>query len=333
MKSLRHLVIVFLLFLVKQNYAQTQVSDVIITKKGEHINCAITRSDTAKIYFKVGGSVSSIEVNMLLKDVAEVQYAPKQMPAMAQPSAQVQRDDYVEANTASVNPSTKKMEPVHKPNCISFFGGLASPQGKFAQQILDTTANNIGPGILGSVAQLSFAHSTHRGFLIGLNCFYSVNQLNTDPIVQKYSATTDSNWKADKAVWRAFGIHLSLGYHKIFNDDISIYLKANLGYLSLKYPELNIFVSSSQYYKFNTATADAVSFGGTLGLNYRLFQSLGASVEVTYVKANCKYNEIIVQGETPTSAGQPNKKLSKTLREVKQPYQNVFLSLGVNYWF
>lgn len=331
MRVLRYLTILFLLFSVKQIGAQTQASDVIITKKGEHINCSITRTDTTKIYFKVGGSVSSIEVNMLLSDVAEVQYAPKQMPAIVQPSAQVQRDDYVEANTATVNPETKKMVPAHKSNCISFFGGLASPQGNFNKQVLDT--NEIGPGMMGSLAQLSFAHSTTDGFLIGLNCFYSMNQLNTGPITEKYKTLTDSNWKAEKAVWRAFGIHLSLGYHKIFNDDISVYIKGNVGYVSLRYPELNLFVNGSQYYKFNTATSDAISYGGTFGLNYRLFQSLGAAVEVTYIKANCKYNEIIVQGETPAGAGQPTKKISKTLRDVKQPYQNLFISLGVNYWF
>jgi hypothetical protein len=223
------------------------------------------------------------------------------------------------------------MDQPYKANCLSFFGGLSSPIGKFNGQPSDTSS--IGPGILGSLAQLSFTHRTREGILAGLNCFYSVNQLNTGPVTQKYSLLTDSTWKAEKAVWRAFGIHLSIGYHKIFSEDFSIYLKGNLGYLSLKYPDLMVSVSSSQYYKFNTATSDAISFGGTLGLNYRLFQSLGASFEVTYIQANCKYNEILVEGETPAGAGQPNKKISKTLRDVKQRYENIFVSFGVNYWF
>jgi hypothetical protein len=331
MKALRYLVICLLLFSVKNSFGQTQVSDVIITKKGEHINCSITRSDTARIYFKVGGNMSSIEVSLPLNEVSEVQYAPKQMPAISQPSAQTQRDDYVEVNTASVNPSTKKMDPPYRSNCLSFYGGLASPHGKFNGQPADTSS--IGPGILGSVAQLSFTHRTRDGILVGLSCFYSINQLNTGPITEKYKLLTDSTWKAEKAVWRAFGIHLSVGYHKIFSDDLSLYVKANLGYVSLKYPELTVFLNSSQYYKYNTATSDAVSFGATLGLNYRLFQSLGAAIEVSYIQANCKYNEILVQGETPTGAGQPTKKISRTLREVKQTYSNVFISLGVNYWF
>lgn len=331
MKALRYLVIFFLSILARPICAQTQANDVIITKKGEHINCTITRSDTAKIYFKIGGNMSNIEANMLLRDVAEVQYVPKQMPALIQPSAQVHRDDYVEVNTASVNPSTKKMDPPFRSNCISFFGGLASPLGKFSKQTVDT--NEIGPAMMGSLAQLSFAHSTREGLLIGLNCFYSVHQLNTDPITEKYHLSTDSNWKADKTNWRAFGIHLSLGYHKIFSDDISVYVKANVGYISLRYPELHLYVNTSQYLKFNTATSDAVSYGATIGFNYRLFQSLGAAVEVSYVQANCKYNEILIQGETPTGVGQPTKKISKTLRDVKQSYQNVFISLGVNYWF
>lgn len=331
MKVLRHLVIFFLCVLARPVCAQTQANDVIITKKGEHINCTITRSDTAKIYFKIGGNMSTIEANILLKDVAEVQYAPKQMPAIIQPSTQVQRDDYVEANTASVNPSTKKMDAPTKSNCVSFFGGLASPQGKFSKPTVDT--NEVGPAVLGTIAQLSFAHSTREGVLVGLNCFYSINQLNTDPLLEKYHLSTDSTWKADKANWRAFGIHLSLGYHKIFSDDISLYVKANVGYVSLRYPELHLFVTTSQYLKFNTATSDALSYGGTIGLNYRLFESLGAALEVSYIQANCKYSEILVQGESPAGVGQPTKKISKTLRDVKQSYQNVFISLGVNYWF
>src|ERR1041385_3583459 len=216
MKTFRHFLILLLFCFTSSVFCQTQANDVIITKKGEQINCTVTRSDTAKIYFKVGGSMSSIEVSMPLSEVSEVQYAPKQMPALAQPSAQVQRDDYVEVNTASVNPSTKKMDPPYKANCLSFFGGFASPQGKFNGQPADTSS--MGPGILGALAQLSFTHRTREGILVGLNCFYSVNQLNSGPITQKYTLLTDSNWKAEKAAWRAFGIHLSLGYHKIFSE-------------------------------------------------------------------------------------------------------------------
>jgi hypothetical protein len=329
MKILRHLIFLILFFSVKNTCAQTQVNDVIITKKGEHISCSITRSDTARIYFKVGGSMSSIEVSLPLNEISEVQYAPKQMPAMAQPSTQVQRDDYVVTNTLSVNPSTKKTEPSYKSNCLSLFGGLASPQGKFSSN--DTSS--IGPGILGTLGQLSFTHRTSDGILLGLTCFYAMNQLNTGPITDKYKLYNDSNWHAEKASWRAFGIHASIGYHKIFSEDFSLYVKANIGYLSLKYPELKVFVNGSQYYKFNTATSDALSYGGTFGLNYRLFESLGAAIEVSYIHATCKYSEILVQGEMPVGNGQPTKKISKTLRDVKQDYSNVFMSLGVNYWF
>jgi hypothetical protein len=235
----------------------------------------------------------------------------------------------VPVNSATVNPDTKKMDAPYKANCLSFFGGLASPQGKFAKRELDT--NEIGPAILGQVGMISFTHRAKNGVVAGLNCFFSVNSLNTGPITDKYFFHTDSVWTADKASWRAFGIHLSLGYHKIFSEDVSVYAKLNAGYISLKYPEVTLSVSSSQYYKFNTATADAISYGATAGINYRLFESLGASFEVTYIQSNCKFNEILVQGESPATP--VNKKISRTLRDIKQPYQDLFISLGVNYWF
>src|SRR5689334_22401998 len=117
MKLLRYLVILLLLFLVKPALAQDAPTDVIITKKGERISCTVIRSDTAKVYFKVGGNVGGIEVSKPLSEIKEIQYAPKQMPpAMAQPTAQIQKDDYVPANTPTVDTQNKKMVAPKKPN-------------------------------------------------------------------------------------------------------------------------------------------------------------------------------------------------------------------------
>ncbi len=328
MKAFKYLVILLFLFLVKPLSGQTQATDIIVTKKGEHINCTITRVDTVKVYFKVGGSASSIEVNMLVKDVQEIQYAPKQMPSLAQPTAQVQRDDYVPANTATVDTQTKKIVPPKKENCLSFFGGLAYPVGKFSSTQLDT--NEIGPANAGQVGHIHFTHRHKSDLTIGINCFYSVNPLNTSPITDKYTYNTDSIWVADKAQWRAFGIHASIGYHKNLSRDLSIYGNVMAGYVSLKYPEVTLRVNSFQYLKFNTATADAFSVRFEAGLNYLLFESLGAELNVSYIHSRCKFNEVLIQGESPFTT---SKKVSQTLRDVKQTYQNVFISLGVNYWF
>ncbi len=331
-KLLKYVFTLLLLLVLKPAMAQDQVSDVIVTKKGEHISCTITREDSTKVYFKVGGNMSSVEVNMPLSQISEIIYAPKppiQMPSIGQPSAQIQRDDYVPANTATVNIETKKMVTPQKENSISVFAGGAFPVADFNRRTLDT--NEIGPAIAGAVAGLNFTHLNKKGILYGLSCFLSNNELNTVPITSKYMYHSDSVWKADKANWRAFGVNLSIGYYKIFSEDLSMYAKFNAGYLSLKYPEVTLSVSSSQYLKFNSATADAFSFGATAGINYRLFQSLGAALEISYLQANCKFNEILVIGETP--AIPTNKKVSQTMRDVKQKYQNVFISVGVNYWF
>ena len=328
MKLIKHLVILLSLFTTEFFFAQTKATDVIITKKGEHISCTITHIDTAKVYFKVGGSVSSIEVNIPLVEVQDIQYAPKQIPALAQPTSQVQSDDYVPANTATVDTKAIKTFPPQKANCLTFFGGLAYPVGKFSSTELDT--NEIGPANAGQLGKIHFTHRTKKDGVVGLSCFYSVNPLNTSPITDKYKYNTDSVWTADKAQWRAFGVQLSVGYHKMINNDISFYGNILAGYISLKYPEVTLRVSSFQYLKFNTVTADALSFGGEIGMNYRLFESLGAVINLAYVQSNCKFNEVLIQGESPLTN---SKKVSQTIRNVKQSYQNVFVSLGVNYWF
>jgi len=321
-----------MILLLKPVFAQTQATDIIVTKKGEYINCSITRQDSARVYFKVGGNISSIEANILLSEVSEIKYGEKkqpQLPTLGQASGTEQKDDYVPPNTPTVNTQTKKLDSPRKENSISVFASAALPVGNFNRKTLDT--NEIGPAIIGAAAGLNFTHMNKNGFVFGLNCFLSNNELNTGPITSKYTYHSDSVWKADKANWGAFGIHLSVGYHKIFSEDLLVYAKINVGYISLKYPEVTLSVSSSEYLKFNSSTADAISFGAAAGINYRLFQSLGAALEINYLQANCKFNEILVIGEAPATP--INKKISQTMRDVKQSYQNVFISAGVNYWF
>lgn len=328
----KYLFTLFMLLLLKPAFAQIQASDIIVTKKGEHISCSITRQDSARVYFKVGGNMSSVEANIPLNEISEIQYGEKkqpQMPTLGQAPGTEQKDDYVPPNTPTVNTLTKKLDAPRKENSISVFASGAWPVGNFNRKTLDT--NEIGPALTGAAAGLNFTHMSKNGLAVGLNCFLSTNELNTEPITNKYLYHSDSVWKADKANWRAFGIHLSIGYHKVFSEDLLMYAKINAGYLSLKYPEVTLSVSSYQYLKFNSSTADAISIGAALGINYRLFQSLGAALEISYLQANCKFNEILVIGEAPSTP--TNKKISQTLRDVKQSYQNVFISAGVNYWF
>jgi hypothetical protein len=328
----KYLLVVLFLTLLKPSFSQTEANDIIVTKKGERISCSITRQDSARIYFKVGGSMSNIEANIPLNEVSEIQYSEKKqpkLPTLGQAPGTEQKDDYVTPNTPTVNPQSKKLEMPRKENSITIFAGGAWPVGNFNRRDLDT--NEIGPGKAGVAAGMNFTHMSKNGLLFGLNAFISNNELNTEPITNKYLYHSDSVWKADKANWRAFGIHLSVGYHKVFSEDLMVYAKINAGYISLKYPEVTLRVSSSQYLKFNSSTADAISYGAAAGVNYRLFESLGASFEISYLQANCKFNEIIVIGEAP--AIPINKKITQTKRDVKQSYQNVFVTAGVNYWF
>ncbi|MBK6521779.1 MAG: hypothetical protein IPG08_05290 [Sphingobacteriaceae bacterium] len=156
---LKYLFTLLLLLVLKSSFAQTQASDIIVTKKGEYISCSITRQDSARVYFKVGGNMSSIEANILLSDVSEIQYGEKkqpQLPTLGQAPGTEQKDDYVPPNTPTVNIQTKKLDAPRKENSISVFASGAWPVGDFNRKTLDT--NEIGPGLTGAAAGLNFTH-------------------------------------------------------------------------------------------------------------------------------------------------------------------------------
>ena len=45
---IKYLFMLLMFLILKPSFAQSQASDVIITKKGEHISCSITRQDSAR---------------------------------------------------------------------------------------------------------------------------------------------------------------------------------------------------------------------------------------------------------------------------------------------
>src|ERR1043165_9648252 len=143
---LKYILVVLCVMVFGIGFSQNPQPDVITTKKGEHINCTVIRSDTAKLYFKVSGNISGIEVSKPLSEIQEIQYAKREPPAIGQPSTEVQKDDYVPVNTPTVDTQNKKLVHPKRTNCLSFFAGLAYPVGPFNDAHLDT--NQIGPGIL-----------------------------------------------------------------------------------------------------------------------------------------------------------------------------------------
>lgn len=327
--SLKISLIVFITFLCFYTKAQ---NDIINTVKGDKIICTITKEDSAKVYFKVGGNVGGVEASLDRSQITSIQYAPKkapEIPVLMVNPAQAQSDDYV-APTSSINAAptiTTSSKPAH-PNLVYFGFGLSAPVGKFNNEILDT--NEIGPGMNGAMATIGLTHFLNKNFGFNVNALYSNNELNTKPITSKYKNNTDSIWTANTVYWRSFGISFGLVYMKEFND-FSFFAKASGGYLSLKYPDLKLTNHSNNYLQVESVTADAFSFGGGIGGGYKLNENLNLSLEINYIQANFKYNEILILGETPGTTF--NNKVSITKRDVKQSYQCVLITLGLGYLF
>lgn len=321
-----------LLFILGAHLTKSQ-NDVITTVKGDQIICTITKEDSAKVYFKLGGNLSTVEASLSRKDISSIKYAPKQtepIPVLTiNPAQAAEHYDYVAPSpTASASQSLTPVVPKKRMNGLSLNIGLSAPVGKFSSTVLDT--NQIGPGNNGQVVGLNFIHIAKNNFGIALSGFIARNDLNASPITAKYHSYTDSVWSADRAEWRCAGVNLGLIYLKEIND-FSVYGKISGGYLTLKYPELKIAVSSNYYLKFEAASADALSLGGSVGIGYTVLENLKVNLEMSYVHAKCNYNEVLILGEEP-AVGFP-KKISMTRRNVKQNYQTIFATLGMSYWF
>lgn len=321
------LFILFLIFLMSNKIISQ--NDVITTIKGEKINCVISKEDSIKVYFKIGGNLSSVEASILRSEIESIQYAKKQqVPTLTINPDQVVHDDYV-APTSSAITTSSLVPPKPKSNCLALFIGMSNPVAKFKSEQLDT--NEIGPAKNGQVIGLSFTHLTRSNFGIILSGFFANNELNAVPITAKYKSHTDSVWNASKAYWRSYGVNFGLIYHKELVKDLSFNMKMNMGYMSLIYPDVKLSVSSSNYIQFQSVTADAISYGGGIGLGYRILEGLNATLEMNYLQASVKYNEVLIQGEEPSTPF--NKKISLTKRDIKQQYQTVFFNLGLAYWF
>ena len=331
MRSISCKIFFFILFSIIGYFASSQ-NDIIHTVKGEKIVCSITKEDSTKVYFKIGGNLSSIETSIARDQISSIQYAPKktpEIPKLMQAPGQAQTDDYVApTSTAVPNSTINAASAPKKVNHISLCVGMSAPVGKFNKEILDT--NEIGPGLNGQMVALGFTHLVKNNLGFHMNAFYSNNELNSKPITEKYKYNTDSNWMAEKAYWRSFGMSFGLLYYKEIND-FTVFAKINAGYISLKYPELKLINHADNYLKYQAVTSDAVSFGGGLGASYKLNENLNVNFEVNYLQATCKYSEILILGEEPGIVA--SKKLSITKRDIKQTYQNVFASLGMSYWF
>lgn len=304
-------------------------NDVITTIKGEKINCVISKEDSIKVYFKIGGNLSSVEASILRSEIESIQYAKKQqVPTLTVNPDQVVHDDYV-APTSSTIPTASIIPAKPKLNNLSLFIGMSNPIGKFKSEQLDT--NEIGPAKNGQVIGIGFTHLIKPNFGITLNGFFANNELNAAPITSKYNSYTDSVWNASKAYWRSYGVNFGVIYHKELIKDLSFNAKLNAGYMSLIYPDVKLSVSSSNFLQFQSVTSDAVSFGGGVGFGYKILEGLNVNLEMNYLQALVKYNEILVQGEEPATPF--NKKISLTKRDIKQHYQTVFFNLGLSYWF
>lgn len=305
--------------------------DLIKTTDGEEINCFITREDSLKVYFKVGSINSNVEAFVNKSKVKEIVYFKKkedeQAPIFTINPAQAVEDKQTTDTTVQESYVEIKPKPEKKLNAIGLQFGLAMPTGNFANS---SDTNVIGDAMPGYLINLQFNHGFTNGLNIQLNAGYSQFAINTDKLVQRYSANTDSVWTAQGGNYTAYAADAAIGYCKFFND---FYVRGNLhvGFISMNIPKLKYGVSSSRFLEYQTVSADAVSFGGSVSFGYYIFESISVDLNIYYKQSNVLYREVLIFGEEPT-ATTPNK-LTYTRRDVKLPYKSLGFSLGFNFWF
>jgi hypothetical protein len=306
-------------------------NDIINTIKGEKINCTITKEDSARVYFKIGGNISKVDASIARSEIRSIEYAPKQAPTpptLSMNPNDVAKDEYVVPKselspTVAIIPLSKKTF-----NTAYFKIGMSLPIGEFEKNKIDT--NGVGPGMPGQIVDIGFSHFAKKNIGINVSGFYAQNEVNTVPIRAKYKQKTDSDWVADKAYWRAIGINVGILTYKELNDFL-IFAKLNMGYLSLKHPELKLSISSLNYLQYQTVSSDAISLSASIGGSYKILENLDLTMEFSYLRAKCKFSEVLILGEEPTS-GFP-KKISITQRDVIQKYHSIFSSIGLSYRF
>lgn len=328
MKTCRiHILLIFLLTVIA--HVCNAQTDEIVTLKDEVILCHITREDSTRVFFKIGGNAGSVEASLLRTEIKAIRYAPPQdIPSPSINPSQIVKDKET-APVTSQNNTLHVTLPAHaKQNSAQFLVGYAIPVGKFAETASDS--GDIRPGLIGQNLQLGFQHTTKQNIIIGLQLFATQNQLNTDPLRSYYKSLIDSAWMAERAVWRAFGIHVTAGYKKEFND-FFVSARIQAGFSTLVHPQYKLYTNSSNYREYQKSNTDALSFGGGLSLGYRLLQDLYVIADASVVSGLFTFKEILIQGEEPT-AGFPNR-ISRTKRDVKQNYQNLMLNIGLSYRF
>ena len=77
MKTCRlHILLIFLLTVIA--HVCNAQTDEIVTLKDEVILCHITREDSTRVFFKIGGNAGSVEASLLRTEIKAIRYAPPQ---------------------------------------------------------------------------------------------------------------------------------------------------------------------------------------------------------------------------------------------------------------
>ncbi len=303
-------------------------SDIILTIKGERITCFITKEDSARVYFKVGSNLSSVEASLLRSEIKSIEYANRNKAPLLQSNPgdknpQLEQEDYA----IEIPPTPIKKNSDQGKN--AFFAGLgfAKPTGKFSN---GSDTNYIGPGKNGYLLRAGFVHHFHKNVGFDVNVFYTQNEWNSLPAIKRMESYTDSVWKANKAYWKAIGLQIGFIIRKEIQD-FDVYARVSGGYTSLKYPQAMLRVSSKYFTETQSVNADAISLSAGTGVYYKILETVDVFFHTEIYSSTHKFKEILYLGERP--GGLFVNKTSITKRDVRVTYSNLFSILGLRYRF
>ena len=307
---LKNAFLLLVLFFCMKTKAQT---DVINTNNGEKILCEIVREDSSMVYFQLDGEMKFVEGALERSKIKSIEYAKDK-----------EDEDLSEVASEPIPVKNYKQEITASYKSKSFLAlhiGLTQPVGVFAGTDLNNPESGFATNGLAFGGSLTHLAANTIGFIVKLMSLN--NKFDSDPLVSYAMLKTGLPWKVDKTNWKS----LSFNVGGVLFQDIGkgrILGRATIGYMSLKTPDIYMYIDKNNWIKQESAKANTFCLGFGTTISYKIVEDVGLSFDLDYYKADFLFTQI----DTYSSAKQ-----SSNLKNVKQPYNNILFTAGLCYNF
>lgn len=227
-------------------------------------------------------------------------------------------------NSYGQEESTEEALEMNK-HSLSISGGLSKSLGNFYKKGFQN--NMIGSAELGRNLNIAYRYALTEK--IGINARW-YNTKHNAAIFERRDHLSEKGAKfpIDYAEeWKANSFFLGADYKIPLKEKLTINSKIMGGYMSLNSPEMsysNPITTSSNDIKYSTSSDQSFAYLLGLGLTYEISEKISCFVNLEYIAAAFKFNDITWEN----NAGE-----SDTIDFFEQDYEVLNTSLGLSYHF